>query len=124
MKRASLALSCLLAATVVGCASGSWSGRAKLAEWEAQAAQRRAEYVAARPTLAPGVRQAITDGAIVVGMTEEDVRVACGEPARVNRSFGPGGAVVQMVYETPGGRTCYAHLHDGVVKEYGALGDR
>jgi hypothetical protein len=45
---------------------------------------RRESYIEEYPDLSPAVSQAVRDGMIVIGMTEDDVAASWGEPAGVS----------------------------------------
>jgi len=61
------------------------------------------------------VAQLIVDGKVAPGMNQEMVRLAWGEPERVNRSIFASGTTEQWVYEREKFKAQYVHFRDGIV---------
>jgi hypothetical protein len=60
-------------------------------------------------------RRAIGRGALIAGMTADEVRQVMGQPQAVNRSAGTWGTHDQLVYRHADGSTHHVYLRDGLV---------
>lgn len=78
---------------------------------QAQVEKERRDYIEANPHLAPRIKEAILLGSIVVGMSEEDVRISWGKPSRVNISEGVGAQIITWVYVRDRRRYRSDHLY-------------
>ena len=70
----------------------------------ASAQSRRDDYIAAHPGLNPEITEALREGKISKGMTEDDVRAAWGDPERETVTVAEGGTSKIWAYDTPIGK--------------------
>jgi len=70
----------------------------------ASAQSRRDDYISTHPGLDPEIAEAIREGRITEGMTEDDVRAAWGDPERETVTVAEGGTSKIWAYDTPIGK--------------------
>ena len=64
------------------------------------------------------IKEAIKKRQLVVGMNADEVRLAWGEPNRVNKTTTRFGVSEQWVYNKAGYRANYAYLENGVLVSF------
>jgi hypothetical protein len=77
--------------------------------------ERREDYVKKFSDMPDHIRTAIVYGVAIPGMTEDQVLVAKGEPARRNLTQTLRMSRWQWVYRGAGGRETYVYIEDGIV---------
>ncbi len=70
----------------------------------ATAQGRREAYISENSNLKPEIADAIREGRIMKGMTDDDVRAAWGDPKRETVTVAEGGTSKIWAYETPIGK--------------------
>ena len=76
---------------------------------------RRLQYVIDHPELPSGVKNAIADGKIYIGMKEEHLLASWGKPRDINKSVGSWGVHKQYVYGYDVSSFQYVYVEDGEI---------